>query len=96
MTGPARRGEALIFAPRKLTPTGRRIIAHVGEHPGIVCSKAKIAEVVGKSPKTVDRLVSRLRADGLLITEATYDKSGAQLANSYRLSPGWSGGGLSG
>ena len=82
--------EVYIFAPRKLTPTERRIIAYVGEHPGIVCSKAKIAEALGKNPKTIGRLVSRLRADGLLVTEAMYGENGAQLANSYRLGGAWS------
>lgn len=82
--------DVFILAPRKLTPTERRIVAYVGERQGVTCAKAQIAEALGKNPKTVSRLISRLRADGLLITEPTYDESGAQRANSYRLGPGWS------
>ena len=71
--------------PRKLTPTERRIIAYVAEHEGQPCTKAQIASELGRNVKTVDRLVSRLRAEGLLVCTYTWGDNGAQLANTYRL-----------
>lgn len=40
---------------------------------------------LGRSKVTVSKSISRLRADGLLLSEPTYDENGAQLANCYRL-----------
>ena len=71
--------------PRRLTPTERRIIAFVAAHEGQPCAKAQIAESLGRNVKTVDRLVSRLRSEGVLVCEYMWSDSGAQLANSYRL-----------
>lgn len=71
--------------PRRLTPTERRIIAYVAAHEGQPCPKAQIADALGRNRKTVDRLVSRLRSEGLLVSEPTWAENGAQLANSYRL-----------
>lgn len=70
---------------RRLTPTERRIIAYVAAHEGQPCPKAQIADALGRNRKTVDRLVSRLRAEGLLVSEPAWGENGAQLANSYRL-----------
>lgn len=70
---------------RRLTPTERRIIEYVAEHEGQSCPKAQIATALGRNRKTVDRLVSRLRAEGLLVSEPAWSENGAQLANSYRL-----------
>lgn len=47
---------------------------------------------LGRNKKTVDRLVARLRADGLLESEPVWDENGGQRANVYRLAHG--GGGL--
>ena len=71
--------------PRRLTPTERRIIAYVAANEGKPCSKAKIAENLGRNVKTVNRLVSRLRDEGILVCEYLWAENGAQLANSYRL-----------
>lgn len=72
-------------APHKLTPTERRILAFVIEHEGKHCSKAMIAEALGRNKKTIDRLVANLKNEGLLVVEHTWSESGGQLANSYRL-----------
>lgn len=80
--------EATIAEPRRssrITKTAARILAYVGVHEGEPCAKAEIAEAVGCNVKTVDRLVSRLRSDGLLLVEPQWAKNGGQIANAYRL-----------
>lgn len=75
----------IIYAPRKLTPTDRGILAYISEHQGQPCSKTKIADHLGRNRGTVDRLISRLRADGLIVCKPTYDENGGQRANTYYL-----------
>lgn len=70
---------------RRLTPTERRIIAYISEREGFPCTKGEIAAALGRNRKTIDRLVSHLRADGLLVSEPAWAENGGQLANSYRL-----------
>ena len=84
--------KAIFFSPRRLTPTERRILLYVARHNGKACSKGEIAQELGRNKKTVDRLVARLRADGLLESEPVWDENGGQRANVYRLAHG--GGGL--
>lgn len=72
-------------ARKRLTPTERKIIAYVAEHEGTSCSKADIARALGRHQKTVDRLMSELRAQGLVVSEAVWGPDGRQLANTYRL-----------
>ena len=72
-------------APRRLTPTERKIIAYVAAHEGQPCTKAQIASTLGRNVKTVDRLVSRLRVEGVLVSTYMWSDNGAQLANTYRL-----------
>lgn len=76
----------IIYSPRRLTPTERRILAYVLDHEGEPCSKENLAAALGRSKVTVSRSISRLRAEGLIISEPCYDEHGAQLANAYRLS----------
>ena len=52
------------------------------------CTKTQLAEVLGRARGTIDRSISRLRADGLIACEPTYDVHGAQCANAYRLASG--------
>ena len=61
--------KAIFFSPRRLTPTERRILLYVARHNGKACSKGEIAQQLGRNKKTVDRLVARPRADGLLESE---------------------------
>lgn len=72
-------------APRRLTPTERRILAYLAEREGQPCTKAQIADALGRNRKTIDRLVSQLRADGLLVSQPMWGEDGGQLANTYRL-----------
>lgn len=70
---------------RRLTPTERRILTYLAEREGQPCTKAQIAADLGRNRKTIDRLVSKLRAEGLLVSEPTWGEDGGQLANTYRL-----------
>lgn len=78
--------KVIIYSPRRLTPTERNILAYVSDHEGQPCTKTELACALGRARGTVDRSISRLRADGLILCEPTYDENGAQLANCYRLS----------
>ncbi|HIZ17947.1 MAG TPA: hypothetical protein IAA22_02385 [Candidatus Olsenella stercoravium] len=72
-------------ARRRLTPTERAIVLLVAELGGEPCSKARMAERLGRNEKTVDRLLSGLRRDGVISAEPAFAPSGGQLANSYRV-----------
>lgn len=71
--------------PVRLTPTEMRIVSFIQRHEGHPCSKAQIAVALGRNEKTVDRLLSRLRRNGLVVSEPVHAANGAQLANLYRL-----------
>ena len=47
-------------------------------------SKTDLARRLGCSDRTLDRALTRLRREGLIISEPTYGPSGAQLGNVYR------------
>ena len=70
----------------RLTPTEAAIARLVAAHEGRPLSMAQMAAMLGRNEKTVARLVSHLRRLGLLACEAVHAESGAQMANSYRLS----------
>ena len=72
-------------APPRLTPTERDIVLLVAELGGEPCPKARMAELLGRSEKTVDRLLSGLRRRGVVAAEPAFAPSGGQLANSYRV-----------
>lgn len=69
----------------RLTPSARAILAYLEEHGGEPVSKAAIAADIGRCEKTVDRLMAKLREEGYVEVEQRWDKTGAQLANSYVL-----------
>ncbi|OUO47324.1 hypothetical protein B5F79_05175 [Olsenella sp. An285] len=71
--------------PKRLTRTAIRILAYIGGHEGEACSKAQIARALGRNVKTVDRLISQMKEDGLIIVEPRWGKDGGQIANSYSL-----------
>ncbi len=71
--------------PIRLTPTEMQIVNFIQRHEGHPCSKAQIAAAVGRNEKTVDRLLSHMRRNELVIAEAVHAANGAQLANLYRL-----------
>ena len=69
--------------PVRLTPTEARIIEFIERHEDKPCSKAQIATVLGRNEKTVDRLLSRMRREGIVRSTPVYADNGAQLANVY-------------
>ncbi|MBM6676276.1 winged helix-turn-helix domain-containing protein [Olsenella uli] len=71
--------------PIRLTPSELQIIKFLERHEGHPCSKAQIAAAIGRNEKTVNRLLSRMRRDQLVISQAVHSENGAQLANVYRL-----------
>ena len=79
----AKRIRMTAAGPVRLTPTEAKIIEFIGRHEGKPCSKAQIAAVLGRNEKTVDRLLSRMRREGIVISRPVHAASGAQLANVY-------------
>lgn len=77
--------KAAAYAPRRLTKTERQILRYVADHEGESCTKGELATALGRNKKTVDRLVSKLKADGMLAVDYAWDENGGQLANVYRL-----------
>ena len=69
--------------PVRLTPTEARIIEFIENHEGKPCSKAQIAAVLGRNEKTIDRLLSRMRREGIVVSTPVHAENGAQLANVY-------------
>lgn len=69
----------------RLTPSARAILAYVADHEGEPVTKAAIASALGRSEKTVDRLMSKMREHNYLEVETRWSESGAQLANSYKV-----------
>ncbi len=67
------------------TPAAKAIVVFLSEHEGEPLTKSAIAAAVGRSEKTVDRLISKLRVNGYVVSEERWAQSGAQLANTYRL-----------
>lgn len=77
--------KVIVYAPRRLTKTERGILRYVAEHEGEPCTKGELAAVLGRNKKTIDRLVSKLKADGMLAVDYVWDDNGGQRANVYRL-----------
>lgn len=77
--------KVIVYAPRRLTKTEREILRYVAKHEGESCTKGKLAAMLGRNKKTVDRLVSKLKADGMLAVDYVWDENGGQCANVYRL-----------
>lgn len=80
--------KVIIYAPRRLTPTERKILLYVSHHNGEAFAKGDLAEELGRNKKTVDRLIARLRSEGLLVSEPVWDEHGGQRANVYRIASG--------
>lgn len=49
--------------------------------------KADLARRLGCCERTLDRALTRLRRDGLVVSEASFSPTGAQLGNVYRATP---------
>lgn len=48
-------------------------------------SKAQIAVALGRNEKTIDRLIARMRHEGILEAEPQWAENGGQLANTYHV-----------
>lgn len=70
----------------KPTPTARKIISFVERHDGKPCSKAQIAVALGRNEKTIDRLIARMRHEGILEAEPR----GPRTAASWQTPITWS------
>ena len=81
----AKRIRMTAAGPVRLTPTEAKIIEFIERHEGKPCSKAQIAAVLGRNEKTVDRLLSRMRREGIVISTPVHAENGAQLANVYEV-----------
>lgn len=58
---------------------------YIAEHEGEPCTKAQLAEALGRNKKTIDRLVAHLKEEGLVTSKAQWGMGGQQLANAYYL-----------
>ncbi len=68
-----------------LTPTERLILDYLAKCEGQPRTKAQIAADLGRNRKTIDRLMAHLRAEGLIVSQPTWNEDGGQLANTYHL-----------
>ena len=66
-----------------LTPSAQAILAYLEERAGKPVTKSVIVADLGRSEKTVDRLMSKMREHGYIQAEERWTETGAQLANSY-------------
>lgn len=63
----------------------RYFAAETAVHGEARCSKQELAEIVGRSLKTVSRSIVDLRRRGYLEVTMNFDEKGAQLSSSYRV-----------
>ena len=73
--------------PVHLTPTSRAILAFISERAEKPISKEQIAVALGRNEKTIDRLVSRMRRQGIIVSVPMWSEKGSQLPNAYRITP---------
>lgn len=66
-----------------LTPSAHAILAYLKDRGGEPVTKSVIAADLGRSEKTVDRLMSKMREHGYIQVEEHWTETGAQLANTY-------------
>lgn len=69
----------------KLTPSARAIISYLQDCEGQPVTKSAIASEIGRCEKTIDRLMSKMRANGYIEAEERWNDKGAQLANTYKV-----------
>lgn len=76
--------------PKKheLTKTQERLLREIAAETvisgGLSCTKRALAERLGRSVKTIDRLIADLRARGYIDVEMRFDERGGQVASTYR------------
>ena len=84
-----RRQRRPITDPLHLTPSERALLVYIDTHvegtDSFTCTKQEISVALGRSVKTVDRAVTRLRRLGMLETAARFLEHGAQGPSAYRV-----------
>ena len=75
--GPSRRLVSTPEGPLRLTPTELLIMQFIERHAARPVSKAQIAAALGRNEKTVDRLLSRMRKNGVVVSEPVFAANGA-------------------
>lgn len=86
--GPSRRLVSTPEGPLRLIPTELLIMQFIERHAARPVSKAQIAAALWRNEKTVDRLLSRMRKNGVVVSEPVFAANGAQLASTYRVADG--------
>lgn len=75
---------------REFTKTQEQLLRAIGAETavsgGLTCTKRELAESLGRSVQTIDRLVADLRCRGYIEVEMRFDERGGQLASVYRAS----------
>lgn len=85
MVDKADSGFALSERAGKLTNSQLRVLGFIASCGAEGCSETKqdLAKKLQISLKTVDRVIHRLREEGLIISLARFDTNGTQLSNTY-------------
>lgn len=85
---PRRRGRK----KREFTETQEQLIRYIAGETAVsgcaCCTKRQLAEMLGRSVKTVDRCISDLRERGVIEVEMRFDERGGQMASAYRMGAG--------
>ena len=73
----------------RLTPSQERLLGFIASRcvagGSVALTKRELAARMGCCVRTVDRAVTRLRAEGYVEVRELYSADGAQVANEYRL-----------
>lgn len=72
----------------RLTPTELLLLRTLEELDGRSISKRDLADRSRRNAKVVSRLLSHLRHEGIIETEATYREDGGRAENRYRIAEG--------
>lgn len=72
----------------RLTPTELLLVRTLEELDGKCISKRDLADRSRRNAKVVSRLLSHLRHEGIIETEATYREDGGRAENRYRIAAG--------
>lgn len=77
---------------REFTKTQEQLIRYIAGETAVsgcaCCTKRQLAEMLGRSVKTVDRCIQDLRERGVIEVEMRFDERGGQMASAYRMGAG--------
>ena len=88
--GGAEAGEGVpVRDGERLTPAQERLLGFIASRcvvdGSVALTKRELADRMGCCVRTVDRAVTRLRAEGYVKVREIYGDNGAQVANEYQL-----------